>query len=362
MKTVATVVGIRPDFIRMSEVFRLLDKNYKHVLIHTGQHFTENMSDVFFSDLQIRPPDINLQIGRPGLEHYDQLALLAPKLVGAINKIKPDITLFLGDSNSVCASLPLKKEGHRIGHIEAGMRSGDRRMLEEINRIVCDNCSDVHFVYHDNYKVKLIRENIPGKYVYVVGNTIKEVFLKNKDFIPFDAPTKDFILVDIHRPENFKYEDRLRAIIKYIRATADYYRHHVKWISFGRADQAIARLRNSCVEIDKYCSQFEFIPPVSFKEFIALQYNANVVVSDSGTSQEETCLVGTKVVVPRDFTERPESVENNCSYLLKLNDPIIHSWNYIDDPTKPNTDWLGDGNTAANIVTGLEDFWSKQID
>ena len=119
--------------------------------------------------------------------------------------LKPNIILFLGDSNTVCAALPLRKQGYIIGHIEAGMRSFDKRMLEEINRTVCDHCSHIHFVYHDDYKQFLANENIKDN-VHVVGNTILEVC---QPFVPNEEKRNDMILLDIHRPENFKYKERM---------------------------------------------------------------------------------------------------------------------------------------------------------
>jgi UDP-N-acetylglucosamine 2-epimerase (non-hydrolysing) len=213
-KTVITVTGIRPDFIRMSEIFKKLDENFNHILIHTGQHFDRLLSDVFFDELEIRKPDYNLEIGGMGKEHFHQSADLSVKLIELIRKknLNPDIILFLGDSNSVTVSVPLKKEGYRIGHIEAGMRSYDKRMLEEINRVVCDHCSDYLFVYHENYKEKALREGIPEENIFVVGNTIVEVANK----LGYNGPRKrNTVLLDIHRPENFKYENRLRNIKKY---------------------------------------------------------------------------------------------------------------------------------------------------
>ena len=202
-KTVITVTGIRPDFIRMSEIFKKLDENFNHILVHTGQHFDKLLSDVFFEELEIRKPDYNLEIGGPGKEHFHQTADLSVKLIELIRKenLNPDIILFLGDSNSVTSAVPLKKEGYKIGHIEAGMRSYDKRMLEEINRIVCDHCSDFLFVYHENYKQKAIKENIDPNSVFVVGNTIVEVAEK---FKPTEVKKNDKIILDIHRPENFK--------------------------------------------------------------------------------------------------------------------------------------------------------------
>ena len=148
-RTIITVTGIRPDFIRMSKIFKALDKDFNHVLIHTGQHYDELLSGTFFKDLKIREPDFNLKVGGKNKEHFHQTERLSSKLIELIRakNLKPDLILFLGDSNSVVSSIPLRKEGYRIGHIEAGMRSGDKRMLEEINRTVCDHCSDYHFVY-----------------------------------------------------------------------------------------------------------------------------------------------------------------------------------------------------------------------
>ena len=159
----------------MSELFKRFDQEFKHILIHTGQHYDKLLSGVFFNDLKIRKPDFNLRIGSKKNQHYHQLSELNVKFMNLLKKKKlnPDLIVFLGDSNSVCLSIILKKEGYKIAHIEAGMRSYDKRMLEEINRVICDNCSDYLFVYHNDYKKNLLKENIK-KNIFVVGNTIVE--------------------------------------------------------------------------------------------------------------------------------------------------------------------------------------------
>ena len=208
MKNILTISGIRPDFIRMSEAFRRLDEcpNINHQLIHTGQHFDKMLSDVFFDELDIRSPDFNLEIGGPGKEHFHQNAELTVKLIELIRKqnLDPDLILFLGDSNSVLVAPSLAKEGYKVGHIEAGMRSYDRRMLEEINRTVCDHSSEILFTYHDDYTENLVREGIPRHKIYNVGNTIVEAANKFKEDITKTQKKRDKILLDIHRPENFK--------------------------------------------------------------------------------------------------------------------------------------------------------------
>ena len=170
---ILTVTGIRPDFIRMSEVFRRLDqdKNINHVLIHTGQHFDNLLSGIFFEQLDIREPDYNLAIGGVGKEHFHQNAELTVKLIELIRnqQLNPDWIIFLGDSNSVLVAPSLAKEGYRIAHIEAGMRSRDRRMLEEINRVVCDHSSDLLFTYHKDYTENLCKEGMTKNYMCVVA-------------------------------------------------------------------------------------------------------------------------------------------------------------------------------------------------
>jgi UDP-N-acetylglucosamine 2-epimerase (non-hydrolysing) len=216
MKTVVTITGIRPDFIRMSAVFKKLDQHFNHILIHTGQHYDKLLSEVFFQKLNIREPDYTLDTGKISSNHFEQLAYLSieiPHLFKEHN-INPDLILFLGDSNSAGVSFPLKKEGYKIGHIEAGMRSYDKRMLEEINRTVCDHCSDLLFVYHEDYLQQLKRENIT-KNVFVVGNTIVEPFQLFRESIFSREKRNDMILLDIHRPENFKYSSRLKSIFEF---------------------------------------------------------------------------------------------------------------------------------------------------
>lgn len=348
MKTIITVTGIRPDFIRMSNIFKRLDldRNILHILVHTGQHYSAMLSDVFFDELEIRKPNYNLGIGGPNKEHFHQTADLSIKLIELIRskELKPDLIIFLGDSNSVVSAVALKKEGYKIAHIEAGMRSGDKRMLEEINRMVCDVCSDYHFVYHDNYKKKLAKENIVDN-VYVVGNTIVEIV---KPHIPARSKSNDRILLDIHRPENFLYKDRLKNIIKYTNNLANLYSLPVYLIGFPRTLKAIEefKIKLGCISVQ------DLMP---FKYYLQCVYDSRFIISDSGTAQEEPALLGTQVIVPRDFTERPESVANNCSFMLDVNDTHNKTWGgsivWLDrEEGKQQTAWLGNGSTSEQIT------------
>ena len=346
-KCIMTITGIRPDFIRMSAIFKLLDQHFNHILVHTGQHYDPLLSGVFFEQLEIRQPDFTLETGKNGGTHYHQLSYLSVAIIDLIknNNLKPDLILFLGDANTASAALPLRKEGYTIGHIEAGMRSYDKRMLEEINRTVCDHCSHLLFVYHQDYLEQLKKENIIDN-VHVVGNTIVEVV---KPFIPTESRKNNLILLDIHRPENYKYPDRMKNIIKYANDCSQKYQLPVKMLRFFGTCKFLNEF-----QID--LGSVELVDLMSFKQYILTIYHCPFIISDSGTAQEEPALLGTPVIVPRDFTERPQSIENNCSFMLMVEDlnNQNESFEYISDiqngKKKIITDWLGDGQTSQQII------------
>ncbi len=355
-KTVMTVSGIRPDFIRMSAIFKKFDEEFNHILVHTGQHYDTLLSDVFFKELNIRTPDYVLNAGKCGGTHYHQLGYLSVAIVDLIknNNLKPDIIMFLGDANTVCAALPLRKEGYVVGHIEAGMRSFDKRMLEEINRTTCDHCSNILFVYHEAYKQFLANENIREN-VHVVGNTILEVA---RPFIPTEIKRNEMILVDIHRSENFKYPERLRNIIAYANLCASKFGLPVKMLRFKAT---CAALETNNIDM----GSVELVDLMGYKRYLDTVYHSKFIISDSGTGQEEPALFGTPVIVPRDFTERPQSLEYKCSQMINVNEnkwqqsaenSFIYLENVFEGKFIMDTQWLGNGNTAELVVKKLSEF------
>lgn len=354
-KTVVTITGIRPDFIRMCEVFRRLDETCNHVLIHTGQHYDKELSSVFFTQLGIKNPDYVLDTGKSCTNHFEQLAYLSVEIPRLFQEkdIHPDLILFLGDSNSAGVSFPLKKAGYKIGHIEAGMRSYDKRMLEEINRTICDHCSDLLFVYHDDYKTQLEKENITRN-VHVVGNTIVEPFMKFYDEIISSPKQKNMVLMDIHRPENFNYTSRLKNILAFGNLCIKRFGIPVKLLYFKRLKDAIDRDGLSLGKI-------EMVPLLAYKEYLETIYHCAFIISDSGTGQEEPALIKTPVVVPRDFTERPQSYKHNCSIRLnveQLNSEEVWKWLSRLETGELTMDpsWLGDGKTSETIIHHIQSF------
>ena len=352
-KTVVTITGIRPDFIRMAFVFKELDKHFNHILVHTGQHYDNKLSDVFFKQLGIRSPDYILASGKNSSNHFEQLAYLTieiPKLFEK-NNINPDLILFLGDANTAAVSLPLKKAGYKIGHIEAGMRSYDKRMLEEINRTVCDHCSDILFVYHEDYRQQLLLENIK-KNVFVVGNTIVEPFKLFEEKIIKNSKKNNMILMDIHRPENFNFKDRLENVVKFANLCIEKYNLPVQILYFKR-------LKDKLDEFNIDLGKVEMIELMPYEEYLTKVYHSKFIISDSGTGQEEPALLKTPVVVPRDFTERPQSYEYDCSFKLSIqkdntNFDKVFSW--LEGEKRMGTEWLGNGNTSKEITEHILKF------
>lgn len=352
MKNIITISGIRPDFIRMSEIFKKLDANFNHTLIHSGQHYDALLSDVFFTDLKIRKPDFNLNIGAHGKKHYQQVSDLSSGVIELIEneKLNPDLIVFLGDSNSVLASVPLRKEGYKIAHIEAGMRSFDKRMFEEINRTVCDTVSNYHFVYHKNYKEHLINEGMNPDNIHVVGNTICEVVEPFAYDLLSQTKEKSYILADVHRPENFNSKERLTNIILYLNMLSGKFNAPVKLLYFPR-------LASKLEEYNIDLGNVKINPLMPYKGYITSVYHALCLVSDSGTAQEEPAFLKTPVIVPRDFSERPESEDNFNSYRINVND-INFSWEHSVDMIENerfnfNTSWMTDGHSASDKIINI---------
>lgn len=349
-KVVMTMSGIRPDFIRMSAIFQRLDDDpeVEHVLVHTGQHFDANLSHEIFEELGIRKPDYNLGVGSKGKEHHEQHADLCRSAVALCRKIRPDVVVFLGDSNSVLVAPVLSKDGFKVAHIEAGMRSGNRRMFEEINRITCDHASDLLLTYHANYERKLVNEGIASDKIRVVGNTITEICVP---MVSTPVQPLAYAVVDIHRRENTQNPDRFRNIVQLAEAIQSAYVDRVYWIDFHSQPKHL--LTNS---------PFEFISPLPFGRYVDMVSKARLVISDSGTAQEECPLLGVPLLVPRNETERPESVETGGSFMVSVDQPLTTPalasglQQYLSEYAPPNTDWLGDGSTSQKCVKYLKQF------
>jgi UDP-N-acetylglucosamine 2-epimerase (non-hydrolysing) len=308
------VVGARPNFMKMAPVFKALEKYpVEQSIIHTGQHYSQNMSDIFFAELGIKPPEMNLQVGSGS--HANQVAQIMIKFEEVMLKEKPDLILVYGDVNStLAAALVGAKMGIKIGHIEAGLRSFDLSMPEEINRIVTDRLSSLFFIHSPEAEENLIKENVSAENIHFVGNVMIDTLLKYLKIIKqrknITPPFPEFGIVTLHRPSNVDDPERLKNVI----------------LSFNRIAQRIPLIfpihprTKKQLELVKDAEfdpkNIALIDPLGYLDFLSLVYRSRLVITDSGGIQEETTHLGIPCLTLRSNTERPVTVTEGTSTLI----------------------------------------------
>lgn len=307
---ILTILGTRPEIIRLSLIIKKLDELCdKHILVHTGQNFTKNLSDIFFEELQIRKPDYHLFNEKNTLGN--QLATMFNGLESIIKYEKPDKALVLGDTNSALSSILLERFGIPVIHMEAGNRCFDLEVPEEKNRRVIDSISTFNLPYTPNSRENLLREGFPSNRIMVSGNPIYEVLTyyegkinKSNILEALKLKKQDYFLVTIHRAENVDYENRLLEIFKGLHAVATKFNKRIICSTHPRTKSKLDKLDNY-----QFHPLIEFHELFGFFDFIQLQKNAYCVLTDSGTVQEESCIFHVPAVTIRNSTERPETVE-----------------------------------------------------
>lgn len=311
---ILTLLGTRPEIIRLSEVIRILDARASHVLVHTGQNYDPRLSDVFFDELGVRAPDELLGIRADGLGA--QLGAILEKSEAVMRRHRPDRLLILGDTNSGMAAIVARRLGIPVYHMEAGNRCYDDRVPEEVNRRVIDHCSSVLMPYTERSRQNLLREGIAGERIFVTGNPIKEVMDKHAGQVArsqvlaeLGLVPRGYFLVTLHRAENVDNEQRLRELLDALQRLHVRHQLPVLCSLHPRTKQKIAGFG---IETG---AGLRFSAPFGFADFLALETAAFCVLSDSGTVQEETCILGVPNVTIREVTERPETVECGSNLL-----------------------------------------------
>jgi UDP-N-acetylglucosamine 2-epimerase (non-hydrolysing) len=312
---VMTILGTRPEIIRLSGVIPLLDRNADHVLVHTGQNYDERLSRIFFEELRVRSPDIRMEVRADGFAA--QIGQILEKSEKLFLKHRPDRLLVLGDTNSGMAAIVARRLGIPVYHMEAGNRCYDDRVPEEVNRRVIDHSSSVLMPYTQRSRENLLREGIPGERIFVTGNPIKEVIDAHADRISASTALKTlgvkegkFFLVTMHRAENVDVEERLRGLVD---ALALLHREYGYPVICSFHPRTRSKVESFGVNIRK--TGLRFVDPFGFFDFIRLEKAAFCLLSDSGTVQEEACIFGVPNVTIRDVTERPETVECGSNIL-----------------------------------------------
>jgi UDP-N-acetylglucosamine 2-epimerase (non-hydrolysing) len=349
---VMTIIGIRPDFIRMSEIIKRLDRanDLRHVLVHTGQHYSRSMDGVFFDELGIRHPDVNLAVGSG--THAEQTGRLLIAAERAIRDERPDACVFLGDSNASLSAIAAAKLNVKVIHIEAGMRSFDRRMPEEKNRRIVDQISDYLFVYTQRYRENLLLEGFPPDRIFVVGNPIVDIVNQYQTTAKQSSIVADagfhsgrYVLATLHREENV--DDR--GVLQGLLAGLDLIARETGFpVYYPMSYRTASRLQDFSLKLPRTIRISE---PLGFLDFLSWEINAGLIVTDSGTVQEEASILQVPCIVARWSTERPETVEvGGCIVSGCLPGDMLTS---AKDMLSRQRNWqhvLGDGHSSARIV------------
>ena len=305
---VATIIGTRPEIIRLSIIIKKCDQFFDHILIHTGQNYDYELNEIFFNELEIRKPDYFFEVASKSLG--DTLGNIISKSFEILNKIKPDALLVLGDTNSALSVLPAKRLKIPIFHMEAGNRCFDLNVPEEINRKVADHLSDINLTYTENSRRYLLSEGFRKDHVFCTGSPLNEVLShfsvfigKSKILKQLNLSTKGYIVASIHREENLDIKNNFEQIINALNSIS---KHYDKPILFSTHPRTKKKLNS-----DKLNSDFiQFIKPLGFFDFVKLQLNAFVTLSDSGTISEESAMMNFPAVSVRTTTERPEAIDS----------------------------------------------------
>ena len=305
---ILTVLGTRPEIIRLSVVIEKLDQSCEHVLVHTGQNYDVNLSDRFFDEMGIREPNHYLGVQADSFAEQAGKILVATERV--IQEERPDRLLILGDTNSGLTAVVAKRLGVPVFHMEAGNRCFDDRVPEEVNRRIIDHSSDVLMPYTERSRSNLLREGIPNTRVFVTGNPILEVIERFSPQIDastildrLDLHEQEYFLVTLHRAESVDVEERLRSLVSALEALLSEY-----GIPIVVSTHPHTRARLEEWGIGRGVDGLRFAQPFGFSDFLSLERHARCVLTDSGTVQEECCIFRIPNATLRDTTERPETV------------------------------------------------------
>lgn len=326
---VMTVLGTRPEIIRLSRVLSLLDKHVEHVLVHTGQNSDYELNEVFFEDLKVRQPDHFLGIRRDSLGVI--LGDVLMKSEGVLREEKPDAVLILGDTNSAFAGVLARRMKIPVYHMEAGNRCFDFNVPEEINRRIVDHISDFNLVYTEHARRNLLSEGVHPRRIYLTGSPMREVLDDNLPAIQasdvvqrLGLTPQGFLLVSLHRAENVDFQDHLKQLLSVLNTLSERFDMPVIVSTHPRTR---ARLDAIDVPVD---SRVQFLKPFGYHDYVKLQLDSFCTVSDSGTISEESSILGFPAVTTRTAMERPEAMDSGHIVLTGLDtDTIVESVEFV---------------------------------
>ena len=322
-----TIVGTRPEIIKLSRVVAELEKHTEHILVHTGQNYDYELNEIFFKDLKVKKPDYFLD--STGDTTATTIANIISKSDKLIGEVKPDAVLLYGDTNSCLSVISAKKQQVPIFHMEAGNRSFDQRVPEELNRKIVDHLSDINMPLTEQARDYLISEGIRPETIIKTGSCMKEILSYYKSEISsskvlkqLKLSEKQFFVVSAHREENVDYKDNLLDLIKSLNEVAEKYNLPVIVSTHPRTQNRIDQLDKK-IEINPLV---KYLKPVGFFDYIKLQQSAFCVISDSGTITEESSILSFPAIMIRKAHERPEGMDEGTLIMSGLkSERIIES-------------------------------------
>ncbi len=357
---ICIILGTRPEIIKMAAIIKECQKRHLNFFIlHTNQHYSEKLDSIFFKELELPQPRYHLRIRSKS--HAEQGGRMLIKIEEILIKEKPNIVLVEGDTNSVLAgALSAVKLHILIGHIEAGLRSYFKTMPEEINRVLTDHCSDLLFTPTIKSRKNLIREGIYSKKIFITGNTIVDAVyyglkLSNKKssiLYELKLEKKKYFLATIHREENVDNKERIKGIIGGLELVSNNYNMPIIFPVHPRTKKMMKKFK---LKIKK---EIRLIEPIGFLDFIQLEANARLILTDSGGVQEEACILNVPCVTLRDNTERPETVSIKSNILAGANPTVI--FNNTREMLSRKGKWknpFGNGESGKKIIKILNRYF-----